>query len=363
VQARDVMTPEVLTVAAETSATDAGVVMAGRGFGNVDVAEDLDRTTARAVIALANRAPSVHNTQPWRWRIEPSSIHLYADLERALPATDPGGRDLRLSCGAALHHLRMALLAAGLRSTVHRLPEPARPEHLAAVETHPGRPTPEDLALARAMENRRTDRRMFSSWPVPPEMLADLVRRAAEQGALLTVLDRESVRYAVTRLIEHADVEQALTPDLAQETAEWTGRSRGAHEGVPAANVPAGPAGTVPVRRFGGGEQEQSLLGRYESDGTVLALLSTTGDGVIDQLRAGEALSAVLLRATHFGLATDPISQPLEVPATRSQLQATAVGGSAAPQVLLRLGWAPMSTVPVPRTGRRPLADTIDPLH
>jgi hypothetical protein len=326
------------------------------------LAAHLDRTTARAVIALANRAPSVHNSQPWRWRVESSSIDLFADPDRALPATDPDSRDLRLSCGAALHHLRVALLAAGLGATVHRLPDPANPMHLAAVETHSGRPSPDDLALARAIENRRSDRRVFSSWPVPPEMLTVLIRAAADEGALLTVLDRESDRHAAARLIEHAAVEQALTPDTAKETAEWTGRGRGAREGVPAANVPAEPAGAVPVRNFAGGEQPQALLGRSESDGTVLALLSTPGDRAVDQLRAGEGLSAVLLAATRFGLATDPISQPLEVPATRAQLQSALLGGAAAPQVLLRLGWAPMSTIPVPQTGRRPLADTIDPL-
>jgi nitroreductase len=323
----------------------------------------LDRTTARAAIALANRAPSVHNSQPWRWRIGPSSIQLFADPARALPATDPEGRDLRLSCGAALHHLRVGLLAAGMATTVHRLPNPALPEHLAIVEMHSGMPSPDDLALARAIETRRSDRRVFSSWPVPEQMLEVLTRAAERQGARLTVLERESHRYAVARLVEHAAVEQALTPDLAEETAEWTGRGRGAREGVPAANVPTQPEGTVPVRHFADGEQQQSLLGSHESDGTVLALLSTAGDDPLDQLRAGEALSAVLLTATRFGLATDPVSQPLEVPSTRAELRSAVLGGAAAPQVLLRLGWAPISATPVPQTGRRPLADTIEDLE
>jgi hypothetical protein len=320
----------------------------------------LDRTTARAAIALANRAPSVHNSQPWLWRVGTSSIHLYADLDRALPAMDPDGRDLRISCGAALHHLRVALLAAGLGTTVHRIPDPGQPTHLAALELTSGRPTPEDLALARAIENRRSDRRVFSTWPVPPQLLDGLRAVAEHEGGLLKVLDRESDRYAVARLIEHAGIEQALTPGMPQETAAWTGRMRGAREGVPAANVPAEPDGVLPVRHFAAAEQAQSELADFEDDGTVVTLLSTPGDGPLDQLRAGEALSAVLLRATHIGLATDPISQPLEVPSTRQQLQARILGGSAAPQVLLRLGWAPMSTVPVPQTGRRPLTDTID---
>ncbi len=319
-----------------------------------------DRTTARAAVALANRAPSVHNSQPWRWRIGPSSIHLFADPTRALPATDPDGRDLRVSCGAALHHLRVALLAAGLATSVHRIPDPARPDHLASVELHPGTPSPDDLALATAIDARSSDRRVFSSWPVPGQMLDVLVEAAGRQGARLTVLERDAHRYAVARLAEHAAVEQALTPDLAAETAEWTGRARGAHDGVPAANIPAAPGGTVPVRHFAAGEQEQSLLGQFESDGTVLALLSTDGDGPADQLRAGEALSAVLLTATRFGLATNPISQPLEVPTTRAELAASVLGGTAAPQALLRLGWAPVSAIPVPRTGRRPVEDTIE---
>src|SRR6478735_1690911 len=91
----------------------------------------LDRTTARAAVALANRAPSVHNSQPWRWRIGPTTLHLFADPARALPATDPDGRDLRISCGAALNHLRVALLAAGWDTRVHRLPDPALSLHLA----------------------------------------------------------------------------------------------------------------------------------------------------------------------------------------------------------------------------------------
>ena len=59
----------------------------------------------------ALRAPSVHNTQPWRWRVDAPSVHLYSDASRQLPNIDPDGRDLMLSCGAALHHCVVALAA------------------------------------------------------------------------------------------------------------------------------------------------------------------------------------------------------------------------------------------------------------
>jgi hypothetical protein len=322
----------------------------------------LDRVTARAAVAVANRAPSLHNSQPWRWRIGDASIHLFADPERALPATDPTGRDLRISCGAALHHLRVALRATGLDARVHRFPDPAAPRHLAALEPFVRRPTDDDLALAAAVERRRSDRRMYSTWPVDPALL-DEVREAAErEGAELRVLEQEDQRWAVARLVERAAVEQAFVPDLAQETAAWTGRSRLAPDGVPAGVVPAEPRGLVPVRRFAGAELGQVELGRGESDGTVLALLATAEDDPVDQLRAGEALSAVLLTATRIGLATDPISQPLELADTRAELRSLCLEGALEPQIVLRVGWAPMSAAPLPATGRRAVDDTIDDL-
>ncbi len=321
----------------------------------------LDRTTVRAAVALANRAPSVHNSQPWRWRIAPSSVHLFLDASRALPATDPEGRDLLLSCGAALHHLRVALLAAGWATRVHRLPDPGHPAHLAAIELIAAEPTAEDLALARAIETRRSDRRVFSTWPLPEAFLEHLQDAAHAEGGDLRLLNSDADVREVARLVEHAAVEQALTPDLSQETAQWTGRGRDAEEGVPAINVPSGPDGAVPVRHFAGRRMAQNELGRDETDGTVLGLLATYGDGPLERLRAGEALSAVLLTATRVGLATDPISQPLEVADTRAQLRERYLGDDGEePQVIVRLGWAPVSATPVPETGRRPVDDTID---
>ena len=127
----------------------------------------------------------MHNTQPWRWRITDDVIQLHADWNRHLAATDPGRRDLVISCGAALHHLLVALAAQGLEVQVDRLPDPDDSGHLATVTVRPGAGHVADAALFPAIERRRTDRRRMSHRPVPSELLQVLTEQAQRAGALL----------------------------------------------------------------------------------------------------------------------------------------------------------------------------------
>ncbi|GDY29808.1 Acg family FMN-binding oxidoreductase [Gandjariella thermophila] len=331
-----------------------------------------DGDTVRAAIALAVHAPSIHNSQPWRWQVAERALHLFADPDRHLAATDPGGRDLVLSCGAMLHHARVAFAALGWASTVRRLPDPARPEHLAAVEFTRRDPAEEDRALSTAIGRRRTDRRRFSSWPVPPVLLAQLAERAAEQGTTLVAVTDPAQRRRLAAAIDEAAIRQHADPVYAAELAAWSGRGRGAVEGVPAANVPLqhgrrqgvaaplGPGyGDITMRTYEAGELAPTPE-TGEPDAAELLVLATTSDDTVARLRAGEALSAVLLAATDFGLATCPLSQPLEIGTTRAALHDHVLGGRAAPQIVLRVGWAPPSSPPIPASGRRPVDDVLD---
>jgi hypothetical protein len=117
-----------------------------------------DRTVIVDAVTLACRAPSLHNSQPWRWKIDDvTALHLFADRKRLVSGTDSSAREMILSCGAVLDHLRVAIAAAD--TTVDRFPDPTQPDHLAAVEC---RPLPivggTQRARAEAMHRRRTDR-------------------------------------------------------------------------------------------------------------------------------------------------------------------------------------------------------------
>lgn len=323
-----------------------------------------DQQTVLSAIELANRAPSVHNTQPWHWLIGTTSIHLMADLTRRVPVTDADGRDLLLSCGAALDHLRVAFAACGWRAAFHHLPNAGQPEHLAAVELVARTPSEQDIALAAAIPKRRTDRRRFTSWPVPHRHLDLMVDRAAEAGALLIPVVGQLTRLRLTTAIDQAALRQREDPEYQAEIAGWSGRGRLTEDGVMAGSAqPAGRVhGDTTMRTFSGGTLPDARTARDEPDGGQLLVVATLADNPTAILRAGEAASIALLTATGLGMATCPLSQPFEIADTRAMIRDEVLDGAAHPHLIVRTGWLPVSTPPPPRSPRRQLMDTVDHL-
>jgi nitroreductase len=318
-----------------------------------------DAETVRAALALAIRAPSVHNSQPWLWRVGPHSLHLYADPERHLPNTDPDRRDLIVSCGATLNHGVIALAALGWQSKIHRFPNPSDPDHLASIEFQRRTPADADVTLAAAIPRRRTDRRVFSSWPVPPGDIALMGARAARAGVkLLRVEDVTGLKSVVAQAArKHADDSVYLS-----ELAAWSGR-HAAPAGVPARSTPApDPGAELPGRRFAAAALAQPPGTSADEDSAEVLALGTRDDDELARLRAGEATSLVLLTATALGLASCPITEPLEIEQTRERVRAEIFDHKEFPQMLLRIGWAPVNADPLPSTPRRPLADTVTQL-
>ncbi|VEG54252.1 nitroreductase family protein [Mycolicibacterium aurum] len=315
-----------------------------------------DPDTVRSALSLANRAPSVHNSQPWQWRVGEQTLHLYANPDLQLPHTDPDARDLMLSCGAALHHCGAALAALGWQAKIHRFPNPADPRHLAALELHRYPAADLDVSLAAAIPRRRTDRRHYSSWPVPRGDIALMGARAARAGVTMRRIEDLA---GLKRLVDDAAFRHRSDRGYLTELATWSGRYAST-AGVPARNVP-GPDGTgpIPLRAFAGGVLTQTPDTDPAEDNAVVLALGTAQDDELAWLRAGEATSLVLLTATALGLASCPITEPLEVSDTREVLRRDVFGADGHPQMLLRVGWAPVNADPLPATPRRDLADVV----
>lgn len=211
--------------------------------------------------------------------------------------------------------------------------------------------------MATAIPHRRSDRRPYSSWPVPGFRYHDYAQLTEAEGVVLRVVSDDSVRAGLTAAIAEADRIQQHNPQAAAELSRWSGRSRIAWDGVLADSAGESASyGDLKLRTFGGTPD----VPRDPDGAGELLVLGTASDDRVSQLKAGEATSAVLLAATTDGLASCPLTQPLEVGSTR-RLVTDLLGGDLTPQIIIRIGWPTLAGHPLPRTRRRPIDDVIDP--
>lgn len=324
-----------------------------------DRGQDISVTRLTHTIAQAVLAPSLHNSQPWRFRIHPTGISVRLDPERRLPASDPDDRAARMACGAAIYNLRLALaVEVGVRPQVRLLPDPDDHDLLAEVtfqgpaDAHPA--TPREQDLYRAIAQRHSNRYPFDPAPVEQGAVAAMVDAADVEGGWLAVLTDPAHTGMVGALVRRANQVLHADADYQREIRAWIRPDTGAAEGITvrAAGYRPAPHDTFPARDYGGRERPPD---REYEETPVLAALGTLNDAPRDHLTAGQALQAVLLTATDHGLAVSLFSQPVDVAATRDVLREV-VQPIGYPQILLRIGYATR----YPTSPRRPVANVID---
>lgn len=325
--------------------------------------DDTQRVLRRAV-TRAILAPSIHNTQPWRFVLGPAHLDIYADWSRQLRVLDPRGRQLLISCGCALFNARTAIEATGRRAWVERLPDANQPDLLARLTIAEA-----DLAwtplgaLDTAINLRRTNRRAFAAEPVPIEVITDLIAAARTEGAqLLNVTEPRHLR-VIAELTQQADHLEREDPAYRAELRAWTTDDPRRVDGVPAAAAPYAGVGAksgsaIPLRVF-----DTAGMGWLPSDShsnldQTLLLLGSAADGASAWLAAGEGLERVLLEITRRAFVASPVTQVVEVASTNEQLR-HGLNLTMYPHVLLRVGRAPETV----STRRRRLVDVLTEMN
>ncbi len=314
-----------------------------------------------ALIATAGRAPSVFNTQPWRFRVSGHGLEMHADTRRGLPVLDPAGRELLISCGAALYGLRLAVRQLGYVPAVTLLPDPARPGLLARLQLGTEMPiTPAERDLLAAVPHRHTHRGPFSPGPLPAGLLAGLVEDAAVEDAALVMVEDPA---AYRRLAGLAAAAAAWRRRTAQaEVRHWT-RAPGslARDGVPVSAYPVRAAEPGAAAERGRLTQRDFDLGRgwaaAAGDGgapAATAVLVPAGDTPEDWLRAGQALQRLLLHAASAWVAASLHTEPLEFGPIRDLIR-SGLRLAGAPQMVFQFGRVRV----VQATARRPVSEVL----
>jgi len=311
---------------------------------------------ARYVVAKAVWAPSVHNTQPWRFTVEGRQIGLHADAGRRLVVADPDGREMLISCGAALFNMRLALRSLGYTPVTCVLPDPGQPTWVAQVSWRQGAAADEfERRLFGHMLTRRTHRGAFGPEPLPSGLLTALRTGAVQEGTALRIVTDDGRRVALAAAVQTAERHQRLVSERVRELARWApppGSARS--DGVPATSYPARAERTEPYfpgRDFahghGWGLPPLSTATSARAAG-VAGLLTTAADRPADWVNVGQGLQRMLLTASSSGAAVALHSQPLELPWLREFIR-TQLSDGAYPHLVLRIGLVTQVAVSVRR--------------
>lgn len=270
-----------------------------------------------AATTAAGHAPSIHNSQPWRWRLSDNTLDLHLDPSRIRDSTDRDGRLATLSCGAALHHARISLAAQGWPTAVTRMPDQTEPDHLARLRI--GTRSTADRAPAphvAAIPLRWTDRGPVTGAPIRSDQLTAITTAIRAEDTWLHVLypDEVLTLAAAAERVPRADGED---PGWLAELAYWNGLN-------PVTTLRSVDHGDLPSYAV-------------QDTGATFAVLHGPADEPEDWLRTGEALSAAWLTAVETGVSVLPMSAPIEVAGTRQAIQLM-IGAAGYPHLLLRLG-------------------------
>ncbi|HWS91867.1 MAG TPA: NAD(P)H nitroreductase [Mycobacterium sp.] len=310
-------------------------------------------------VGLACRAPSLHNSQPWRWVLEARILQLFSDPTRIGRSTDSTGREVLISCGAALDHLRVVMAAVGWQANIDRFPNPNNLKHLASIAFTPiDFVTDAELARAEAVVIRRSDRLPFAAPPQWDSFDPVLRHTVDAHVAVLDVIPDDS-RPQLAVASQLSEQWRRYDSSYHAELRWWTSGLE-EFEGIPPSALPSqAEAKELDVsRQFPAREQDQPRAD-IAPDRSKILVVSTYDDSRRYVLDAGEVLSTLLLECTEAGLATCTLTHMIEVSAARDIVQRL-TQRSELPQLLIRVGQAPQGEQPRPPTPRRPLEDVLE---
>lgn len=315
----------------------------------------------RQVLVDAIRAPSSHNTQPWRFVIGANRITVYPDLNRRLPVVDPDDHALYISVGCALENLVISAAAHGLAADVEPFPEDD-PEACARVDLSLSSQA-DDGGLARAIPERQSNRADYDGEPLSKDAMSRILDAARGAGVRGHAVTRGPALHEVAELAAEGARRQFSDPAFRRELAAWVRFNRrdlkrhgdGIFSG--SLGMPPLPAwlGRLILAHLVSAKSQARQTRRQLLGSSAAVLMTADRDDRIHWLETGRAFERMALTATALGVRHAHMNMPCEVRELRSPLRDQFGPDTGVPLLLLRLGHAPL----MPGSIRRPLETVV----
>ena len=335
-------------------------------------------------------APSSRNTQPWNFKIlNDNTIELYVDRSRALPVVDPRGRELTISCGAALGYLQITIRHFGYKYKTEVLSsyeEKKKVEHLLArisVYDYSGRDDgtaniqennievnslqeDDNNRLFEAITTRRTNRFRFEDRNIPDILLAGFYyivdrypkyqkQQKHQDSIWLHIADEDDEKDALAELIVQGDHIQLSDKRFRRELVSCIrlNRSRRRTSDIPryASRISNFMYMISPfvIKTFNINKKQAEKDRELAATSPVLAVLGSPSDEPLDWINTGMALANILLLASSENVCCSFLNQPIQISQLRPKLLDAIRKNKGFPQVLLRMGYSSEQIRPSPR--------------
>lgn len=311
------------------------------------------------LVSRAILAPSIFNTQPWKFEVDENGVDVYADRTRQLVVADPEGRELAISIGAAVYILRLGMKAHGMRPLVDYKPDHSKPDLLARVTCQGVTDIDgESQSLFDEVGLRQTATGQMDSAPIDLEELKSLRNATQDEHVRFEWIKDVSLRGMVVEMVREGDRLLFHDQKYREEFAAWM-RPNGAtqFDGVPGEAMGYGDiaAGAAPwiVKHFDVGAFMASQDSEYAENAPSLGVFCTKHDDLANWLDTGQALCHFELLASHYGLVCSVFNQPMQVVGLRARF-AREHGFCAFPQAFIRVGFGSGSNT------RRPIAQVLE---
>lgn len=315
------------------------------------VREDAMSQQLVEMIRYATLAANGHNTQPWKFAIRQEGIEIHPDASRQLPVVDPENRELWISLGCALENLLLAARAAGYAPAV------AYPDADEVIRVQLAPDTPQANPLFDAIPLRQTTRSAYDGRPVPSADLDTLQALPVEPGVSLRYLSAPAEMEIALEYVNAGNLRQYADRAFVEELISWLRFNKkealATLDGL-YSRCSGNPA--VPRwlgRMFVGGTKPQQQADadaeKLRSSAGAIVIATDTDDKAA-WVRAGQVYERLALQMTALDIKSALLNQPIEVADLRGQFQ-SAIGLEAAPQLLMRFGYAAF----LPKSLRRPV--------